>query len=153
KRIRLAELAEELQCEAFSYNVYDSTQEVLVEATRDGRHAPSGFADRGCGDLAYYDEPFAGDEHAQAYFRLLDAMSWLGAQTDPDARSIIRALVANPYPGIRSSPTPLDIASGFARVFGDAAGVEDNGVLVENIIGGLPFERPGWRLHYAQRLT
>lgn len=67
-RPRLAELAALAGCDAFTFNLYDGTADVLIEANAAGEIACSGVSLDD--DWRYHEEPLA-EEHAEAGFRLI----------------------------------------------------------------------------------
>jgi hypothetical protein len=146
-RPRLAALAERLGTSALAFNLYDSTDGVLVEATAAGAALHSGFTGQSpSGPPAYYDEPYPGDEHAQPHFRLLDPRALFAAAPDGPAKRLVLRLRENPYPAVSDIPAS-QIAAALRELAGDAT---DNGINACTLVEHQKLAPPA-RVRYFRR--
>lgn len=155
EQIRLASLAKSLDCNALTYNMRDTTQGLLIEALRTGEYTLAGFVenpDHSAPTMMYYDESYAGDEHAQEYFRLLDPDAIARPEATEKNREVIKALAKNPYPEYQYWPDHESITLALADALGgpDAEG-GSNYILVNILIPNKELHIPGGRALYFRR--
>lgn len=123
--MRLASLCRRLGAFAFSFNLYDGTDVMLVEATPSGDVAVSGINTQSHDPLRWNDEPID-EAHYEAAFRLLPvAQNWPdGGAGDAQAAAV-------------------------AAQFGGAnARYCDNGVSVDTLVCRKPFTAAGGLVRY-----
>lgn len=154
-RIRLSSLARKLGCNALTYNMHDSTQGLLIEVLKTGDYRLSGFIenpDYTLHTLDYYDETYAGDEHCQEYFRLLDPDEIASSEASEESRRAILALAENPYPEYRSFPDHEQVTAALADALGgpNAEGAT-NRLLVNVLIPNKELHIPDGRSLYYRR--
>jgi hypothetical protein len=145
-RMRLGLLAKHLGAPMLAHNVYDGTQEVLVEATADGEVFRSGFAELPGDDvLTYYGEPAITDDLAQVFFQRIDPRVFFEGCPEGEHKKLVTTLMTNPYPGY-STVGADDVLSALAYLTGDPS---DNLVNVRDLIEARPLQVPGLTLYFA----
>lgn len=153
--IRLAALAESLDCSAVTYNLHNTAQGMLIEALRTGEYALSGFIENPNPNrptMDYYDEPYGSDAHCQEYFRLLAQNGIAHPEASDGSRRVIEALAENPYPDHRRSPSQEQITAALADALGgpNAEG-GDNYIIVNKLIRNKDLHIYGGRALYFAR--